>query len=195
MKKSMPSARPLVRHLPSLVDGAGAAPPALPVNFDIEMARRMFGSLLEASQDLLRLASELQQLNTRALSNMSTRLTEAMAQASRARDMQELLGVQTALVSSQMAIATQAAASWAARCMNAEALLVEQSQEDAARLSRQLLGDADGSEAATVSSPRAVADETPLGWLGNAQSAWTDMTGRWVEMAKMTAAGESLPQF
>ncbi len=177
-------------------------------NFDVELARSLVSSSLGASQGLFGLLDQLQQLNMRALKDMSARLNEAVAEAGRAHDLQQLLAVPMALASSQMASAAQAFGAGLTHCLDAEAQFIEQAQEGAARLSRQVLGEAEGPGAPGHGAqahgtqghggvpPAPPATDAPvLAWIGQAQNALTEMTGRWVEMAKVAAAGKTLPQF
>lgn len=181
----------------SAVAGNGTAAPAaandVATNFDVELVRSVVHSSLGASQGLLGFLEQMQQLNARTLKEMSARLNEAVAEAGRAHDLQQLLAVQVALANGQMASAAQAFGTCVARCMDAEVQFIEQAQQGAARLSRQMLGDDAGAGPLLPAQP--TADMAALDWLGTTQNALTEMTGRWVEMAKMTAAGKSLPQF
>jgi hypothetical protein len=118
-----------------------------------------------------------------------------VAEAGRAHDLQQLLAVQVALANGQWASAAQAFGACVARCLDAEVQFIEQAQQGATRLSRQMLGDDAGADPPQAAAAHPAADTAALAWLGTAQNALTEMTGRWVEMAKMTAAGKSLPQF
>jgi hypothetical protein len=160
--------------------------------FNVQMARGIVNSSLAASQELLKFLEQVQQLNGQTLKEMSAGLREALAQAERATDIQELFSLQADLASRQMARAAQNYGALCARWLDTESHFVEQAQEEAARVSQQMLGNGGATAAQSRVSP--IADATPLAMLANAQNAFTAMTGQWVDAVKGAAVQAGLSQ-
>lgn len=158
--------------------------------YNVQMARGIVNSSLAASQELLKFLEQVQQLNGQTLKEMSASVRDAVAQAERATDLQELFSLQTELASSQMARAAQNYGALFARWLDTESQFVEQAQEEAARVSQQFLGNGAAGAAHARVSP--IAETTPLAMIANAQNAFTAMTGQWVDAVKSAAVQAGL---
>lgn len=158
--------------------------------FGMDFTRSIVNLSLSASQGLLRFLDQLQQMNAQTLKELAAGLDEAVGEARRARDVQELLAIHADLASSQMARAAQHCGSLITRWLDAEARFVEQAQEEAGQLSQQLLGNG---VAVAQPAPGRPAAESPLALLGGAQNALTEMTRQWVEAVKSAANRTSAP--
>jgi hypothetical protein len=142
---------------------------------DAMSAARTFANLtLTASRDMLQFMEQAQQARTAIFADMVKALGTAIGDTASARDMQELMAIPSRLTNEQLA-----------QTIKHNSELFNQMLGKRARLMAQMpghLGEAAPRRAgATGNGMAADFDASPLAFMSNAQSAWTQVMQQWVD--------------
>jgi hypothetical protein len=142
---------------------------------DAMSAARTFANLtLTASRDMLQFMEQAQQARTAIFADMVKALGTAIGDTASARDMQELMAIPSRLTNEQLA-----------QTIKHNSELFNQMLGKRARLMAQMpghLGEAAPRRAgATGNGMAAGFDASPLAFMSNAQSAWTQVMQQWVD--------------